>query len=541
MGEATAIPGPFALVSQLPFFSGNRYPSRYSVMLMLAVAVCTSWGVAWLLARVNGRRAVILAGAVVAIFLGEHLSAPLPLNDFTAPPIYRQLAAAPTADAGVLLELPTGWRNGARVLGKSDILIMMQQWYQTTHGLRRLGGNTSRNPAYKFQYFSEAPVLGDLIALMNADRPHIAAEVAAQRDAIAARGRTWGATVLDFLGVDAITLHVDKAPPELIDYVENVLPVEPVDEWQGTDWSGAPATIRRYRVPPDAPVAPSSLALGEPLSNLYLGAGWSPVADADGWRLAERAQPVLLLDLPVAGAQVRLTADPAPVAVAVNGAPVPLMQADGVTVFDAPPGVANEPVDAVQLTWAGDGIAATALSPDAAPPLSTLAPSLPATTTLLVRSAGEEVGDFADIYLNGRDVAANARGYNLVALDPTGALLASTVFDTLADAGAADAMAAWLAQWPAGTLIAGAVADEASSNLNQAAVDALRGVGVTTDLRGKFRWSHAFIGAAGAMPGAAVEQASLLAPATLFVGAPASSERIYGRLQQIEIIPKQGD
>ena len=40
LGEATGIPGPFALVSQLPFFSGNRYPSRYSIMLLIAVAVC---------------------------------------------------------------------------------------------------------------------------------------------------------------------------------------------------------------------------------------------------------------------------------------------------------------------------------------------------------------------------------------------------------------------------------------------------------------------------------------------------------------------
>jgi hypothetical protein len=34
---------------------------------------------------------------------------------------------------------------------------MMQQWYQSEHGQRRLGGNTSRNPAYKFQYFTDAP------------------------------------------------------------------------------------------------------------------------------------------------------------------------------------------------------------------------------------------------------------------------------------------------------------------------------------------------------------------------------------------------
>ena len=74
----------------------------------------------------------------------------------------------------MLLELPTGWRNGARVLGRSDVLIMMQQWYQSEHGERRLGGNTSRNPDYKFQYFTEAPLIGDLIGLMNADRDHIA-------------------------------------------------------------------------------------------------------------------------------------------------------------------------------------------------------------------------------------------------------------------------------------------------------------------------------------------------------------------------------
>jgi hypothetical protein len=348
--------------------------------------------------------------------------------------------------------------------------------------------------------------------------------------------------VLDFLGVDAITLQVDKAPPELIDYVEHVLPVELVDEWQGSDWTGAPATIRRYRVAAAATAAPSSLAVGDALGNLYLGAGWSPVADAAGWRLAERGQPVLLLDLPVGGAQVRLTAEPAPVAVAVNGTPVAFRQEDGVTVFEAPVGVASEPVDAVQLTWDGDGIAATALGHGAAAsPLHALAATLPATTTLLVRSAGEEVGDFGHIYINGRDVAANARGYNLVALDPTGALLASAVFDTFADHNAADAMATWLAQWPAGTIVVGAVADEASTNLNQAAVDALRSVGVATDLRGKFRWSHAFIGAAGAAPGSALEHASLLAPATVFVGAPASNERIYGRLQRIEIVPKQGE
>jgi len=520
LGEPTPLPGPFALVSQLPFFSGNRYPSRYSIMLMLAVAVCASWGLAWLLARVPVRRAGLLAAAAGAIFLGEHLSAPLPLSSFAVPSLYAALTAAPApTERGVLLELPTGWRNGARVLGKSDLLIMYQQWYQTVHGLRRLGGNTSRNPEDKFQYFSEAPVLGDLVALMNADRPHIAAEVAASWPEIAARGRALGGQVLDFLGVDYVTLHMAQAPPELVAYVETVLPLTLVETWEGAGWNGAAAAIRLYRyTPPESPAAQQT-SLESATGNLYLGAGWSPVAMAGGVRLAERAAPELLLDLPAAGATLRLSADPAPVRVTVNGVAAPVHTEGAETVVEVRPGLASEPVDRVQLHFADAG--------------------LPAAGGLLVRSAGEEVGDFAHIYLDGRDMSANARGYNLAAIDPDGALLEAATFDTFASAAAADAMAAWLARWPAGTRIAGAVADEASTQLNQAAVDALRGVGVVSDLRGKFRWSHAFIGAVGAAPGSALEQASLLAPATVFTGAPARSERIYGRLASITILPAE--
>ena len=93
------IPGPFALVSRLPFFSGNRYPSRYSVMLMLAVAVLAGLGVAWLLgsirpAAAESQRARLLVVAWLSpLFLFEHLSTPLPLNDFRVPAIYRRLAA----------------------------------------------------------------------------------------------------------------------------------------------------------------------------------------------------------------------------------------------------------------------------------------------------------------------------------------------------------------------------------------------------------------------------------------------------------------
>ena len=48
-GADTGIPLPFRLVEQLPFFKGNRYPSRYSVMLLASLAPLVALGARWLL------------------------------------------------------------------------------------------------------------------------------------------------------------------------------------------------------------------------------------------------------------------------------------------------------------------------------------------------------------------------------------------------------------------------------------------------------------------------------------------------------------
>jgi hypothetical protein len=569
-GQPLPLPGPFALVSQLPFFSGNRYPSRYSVMLLLSMAVPAAAGLYWLLARrptAHPRMWVPFLAAAAGLFLLEHLSVPLPLSDQRIPPLYAALAAAARPAApqspeavGALLELPTGWRNGARVLGKSDLLIMAQQWYQTAHGLRRLGGNTSRNPEFKFQYFTDAPLLGDLIALFNADQPHMTPVVDAELDAMIARNRPLAARVLDFLGVEYVTVHVEKSPPQLLRFVDAVLPLELVTEEQDTAGDGSTQTIRLYRVtPPVTPspvapsqvapsqvapsqVAPSQVALADPLANLYLGEGWSPAAGAPV-RYATRAQPVLLLNLPVGGSRVVLSwaAPQADLAATVNGVAVraaPLTP-DGMRwALEVPAEVADRPVDHVVLRLAGPPVPAGAVSAQGGGgswPVGETGAHLPPATSLLVRSAGQETGDFAHIWLNGVDVAGGERGYNLAALDAQGRLLGAATFDTLGDPDASRALAAWLRSWPSGTIVAGAVADEASLQLGEDAVAALASVGVATDLRGKFRWSHAFVGAAGAPPGSAREDAALLRPAVVTVGPPVDAPHILGELQALAI------
>ncbi len=156
----------------------------------------------------------------------------------------------------------------------------------------------------------------------------------------------------------------------------------------------------------------------------------------------------------------------------------------------------------------------------------------------MVRSAGEEVGDFAQIWVNGVDVARNERGYNLAAIARDGQVLESVVFDTMATPAASLAMARWLDELPPGTIVAGAVADEASMNLGPEAVSALARLGVVGDLRGKFRWSHAFVGAVGAAPGTALEQSGLLRPATVAIGAPVDGEAVYGGVRALTYTPK---
>ena len=124
---------------------------------------------------------------------------------------------------------------------------------------------------------------------------------------------------------------------------------------------------------------------------------------------------------------------------------------------------------------------------------------------LHVRSAGQPYGNSASIALNQVELAANQRGYNLVALAPDGRVVATAAFDTYYEPKAAARLAAFVGGLPQGTLVAGAVRDEASHRLTEEAVAALRTLGVAGDLRGHFRDSHAFVGVKGAAPGAALE------------------------------------
>jgi hypothetical protein len=138
---------------------------------------------------------------------------------------------------------------------------------------------------------------------------------------------------------------------------------------------------------------------------------------------------------------------------------------------------------------------------------------------LVVVSAGQEVGDLGQVFVDGQDVSVNERGYNVVVIDAsTGQVLRSANFDTHLDPGAALAMAEFLEAVPSGQIVAVAAADEASRLLDERAVQALHGIGAVGDLRGRFRWGHAVIGVKGAAPGTAVEALDGMRPVFAVAG-----------------------
>jgi len=108
---------------------------------------------------------------------------------------------------------------------------------------------------------------------------------------------------------------------------------------------------------------------------------------------------------------------------------------------------------------------------------------------LAVQSAGQEVGDFGHIYVNGLDVSPGERGYNVAVLHPqSGEVIRTAAFDTHLDEGASQALASFLSEVPPGHIVVVAAADEASQLLGQEAWTHCAASGATGDLRGKFRW-----------------------------------------------------
>jgi hypothetical protein len=459
---------------------------------------------------------------IASLFLFEHLSLPLPQSDMRVPAAYDLIAADP--NEVTVLDIPFAWRNGFRITGALTTQFMFGQFYQTLHQKRLLQGNTSRNPLFKFQYFTNAPVINSLLALETGKT--VQQERWIQDRAIAA-------DVLRFLNIGYIVVRPEPDNPLVtaqatIPYIEALLPVKKIHD---------EALIKVYRVSPlPPPPSPILIDSSQPLAPLYFAEGWGLLTPGQPM-MAQRKEVRLLTPLTKTPHQLRLrlrlpepaTARPQQVYLELNGwrsEPHAFGPAWQELAFEIPAGPIRPGVNELRLHFEN---------------VVSLPFPGPETTILdvTVLSAGEEVGGFGHIYINGHQVSPNERGYNVAIIQP-GRPVTVDYFDTHYYPAASAALGHYepLTIRGADTIIAVAAADEASAQLDGEAIAALQSIGAKGDLRGCFRCSHALISEVGRPDGKTVEALDPLRPVGVTINLGLTEPTIAAVVDWIQVEPK---
>ncbi len=521
--EGVTFPLPFALLHFIPFVSANRAPNRFSVLLMLALAMLAAYAVAWFLAKVTaGRRepgegrtiAISVPSVVVPVLLAglvilEHLAVPLPMTDARIPEVYRNIAAEEGDFA--IMQLPLGWRNSFGVLGSEQTNL---QYFQTGHAKRMIGGNISRAPAFKMAYFGRLPLFKAITEL------EMYRDVPPDLDA-AARAQAGALMSLYNVRYLVTTPPVPGRYPyqdtwqRTEQYVLDVLPLEAQPVWEADGY-------RVYRVVQPPVSFPLRLDLGAAGNEPYLGEGWDvrsdeqPYGATANWIVAEAARMYVPLDksrdITLRLALAPLAYDGAGQTVSIKFNDEPLLTgrelAPGWQTVEVrvPAAVTRPGTNRVQLEFAWSASPRQVFGDPASRALIG--------TTGVQSPTNLEVHGFSEAFVTATgadgtttDASAGRQGYNVAVFDEkSGVLLDKRGFDTAANVYEADALASYLDTVPAGRIVVLATKGNGTDNLTSNAVAAIARLGSkasgATDLKGQ---AHALVGIQGAAPGTAAE------------------------------------
>jgi hypothetical protein len=525
-GVEATFPLPYALLHYLPIIKANRAPNRNSVLLMLGIAVLVGYGCYWLLQTVGSRslrdswprkqprlspRQTLVALGLAALIAFEHLALPLPLSDARVPALYNEIAADPRPVS--VLQSPLGWRNSFGVFGPEKTLL---QYYQTAHGKPMLGGNISRAPDFKLEYFQRIPYFQALTEI-EFGRP-VSPEMMA-----AASEQAADLAYLYNLGYVVLFPPIPQRFPyahtwqQSWQFLKTTLPLEAEPFW-------AQDGIEAYRVAQPPGQDQFELDLGILGTFPYRGEGWDAaetdtVAEATAsWATAHTGRiflPLRQVD-PAATYAVTVRLQP----FVYPGSPnqtVSLTVND--TVLDSRP----LPPEWQVMTWRVPGSALLdglnrlhfqwgyTASPRQVTPgdrqIGSTGVALPVDADLKAFAEGgfialfEEAGEQID-------ASAGRRGVNVTVLAPdtapdAGAVRASVGFDTTANAFESQALAQFIGQIEPGLPVLVVSYGNATAFLDEAAMAALQGLGADVSLdqlRGNY---FALAGVQGAAPGSA--------------------------------------
>jgi hypothetical protein len=326
------------LLHYLPILSANRVPNRFGIPLSLALAVLVGYGVVWINEQVSRRRTslslsynpssrrrtslslsdnpsshrraslslpytvILLNLLLLALLLFDQYSVPLPLTDARVPGVYAQIGAEP--EMFTLMQLPLGWRNSYGMLGAEQTQL---QYYQSVHQRPILGGNTSRNPSFKFDYYANIPLFA---ALIGAETYQPVDET------VLAQARQQAAELMALYDIKYLVIHepVPLRPPYKDTFTTtrtlalDLIPhqAEPVYQSPG---------VQVFAVQPAERPNPLRIDLGDWTGDPYRGEGWAGneeiFAATANWAIANEAE----LFFPVKGpGERRLTLQLAPFA-----------------------------------------------------------------------------------------------------------------------------------------------------------------------------------------------------------------------------------
>ncbi len=217
-GINTYIPTPWALLRYVPVVGEARMPSRFAVLMMLALAVLFAAALAGLADRFRRRRPVLLA-AVGIVLAFELLPTPRTLYSAEIPSVFHTIAADPRPVR--VLNLPFGVRDGLSSLGDFNA---SSQYYQTLHGKRLIGGYLSRVSERNKSFHRRQPVLSSLMRL---------SEGQPLTPAHGSRAKRFARSFLENAGVGYVVIERERVTPELRAFAIEMFHLELVQDSAG--------------------------------------------------------------------------------------------------------------------------------------------------------------------------------------------------------------------------------------------------------------------------------------------------------------------
>jgi hypothetical protein len=276
-GWKSGIPLPFALFDNLPLLHNLRAPSRFSILVMLCLAVLSSaiW-TSWMERSSKPTvRFAWTAGATLVV-AAEFIAIPIPVFQAGVAPIYDRIKEEP-GDFTVV-EIPGVEQIPGRLM-----------YHQTFHGKRIFIGTAARVPREKTDYYFGLHLIRPLVDLRKGKLTLTPELVEAER--------TLAPKVARFLDIRYFVVDRSYDKRGVVDFLEQVLPVDSI---KGNE-EQVLFRVRDNELPP----LPRSIDAAAAESRLYFENGWSrPEEDGgQGFRWATDETATVLVRRPFPNAE----------------------------------------------------------------------------------------------------------------------------------------------------------------------------------------------------------------------------------------------